>query len=275
MGKNKNSYSKPNYNESQYNGEYYTQGGKYSDQGGQYEQSQYVPQSYGSSSRYDDLYDYEESNGGSGFLTGMIVGGLVGVAAALFFAPKAGKELQADLKTQATKLQEKKQQSNESTDSNDGAGFTQQLKEQSTKVVDKVKNLKGSNSPMDDGTASSEGEESVELLETVQNKVGKDQTAEKDAFTSTANALKEAVEEVKEENKSSHNDSKTSANTSASSNAQGSSNAKGSANAKGSSNTQGSSNAKGSSNSQGSSNAKGSSNTQGSSNAQSNTNKKN
>ena len=102
MGKNKNTYSKPNYNESQYNGEYYTQGGKYNDKGGRYEQSEYVPQSYGSSSRYDDLYDYEDSNSGSGFVTGLLVGGLVGVAAALFFAPKAGKELQADLKTQAT-----------------------------------------------------------------------------------------------------------------------------------------------------------------------------
>lgn len=261
MGKNKNTYSKPDYNESQYNGEYYTQGGKYSDQGGQYEQSQYVPQSYGSSSRYDDLYDYEESNGGSGFLTGMIVGGLVGAAAALFFAPKAGKELQADLKTQATTFKEKAQQSRESGDASDGSGFTQQLKEQSTKVVDKVKNLKGSNSPMDDGTASSEGEESVELLETVQNKVNSDDKAGNDAFTSTANALKEAVEEVKEENKSSHNDSKTSAATNASASLQGSadstsSSAKSSSAAKGSSNSQGSSNAKGSSNSQGNQNKK-------------------
>lgn len=221
MGKNKNTYSKPNYNESQYNGEYYTQGGKYNDKGGRYEQSEYVPQSYGSSSRYDDLYDYEDSNSGSGFVTGLLVGGLVGVAAALFFAPKAGKELQADLKTQATTLKDKAQQAKDSGDTNDGPGFTQQLKDQSNKVVDKVKNLKTSSSPMDDGTASSEGEESVELLETVQNKVDSSEKAGNDAFTSTANALKEAVEEVKEENKSSHTDKNSSS-------AQGSSNAKGS-----------------------------------------------
>ncbi|MGX7596198.1 YtxH domain-containing protein [Planococcus plakortidis] len=269
MGKNKNTYSKPDYNESQYNGEYYTQGGKYNDQGGQYEQSQFVPQSYGSSSRYDDLYDYEESNGGSGFLTGMIVGGLVGAAAALFFAPKAGKELQADLKTQATTFKEKAQQSKESGDSTDNPGFTQQLKEQSTKVVDKVKSMKGSSSPMDDGTASSEGEESVELLETVQNKTANGDKAGNDAFTSTANALKEAVEEVKEENKSSHNDSKTSAGTNDSASLQSSADSKSSSSAKGSSASQGSSTSKGSSNSQGSSNTKGSSN------SQSNQNKKN
>ncbi|MBT2582547.1 YtxH domain-containing protein [Planococcus sp. ISL-109] len=238
MGKHKNTYSKPNYNESQYNGEYYTQGGKDNDKGGRYEQSEYVPQSYGASSRYDDLYDYEDSNGGSGFVTGLLVGGLIGVAAALFFAPKAGKELQADLKTQATTLKEKTQQSKDSSDTNDGPGFTQQLKDQSNKVVDKVKNLKSSNSPMDDGTASSEGEESVELLETVQNKVNGSEKAGNDAFTSTANALKEAVEEVKEENKSSHNDQKTS------SSAQGSSSSKASSDTKGSASSQGTSNKK-------------------------------
>lgn len=203
MSKNKDNYTQSNnYNDSQYNKDYYTQGGQYNQNSGRnYQQSDYVPQSYGASNRYDDLYDYEESGGGSSFLVGILVGGIVGAAAALFLAPKSGKEFQADLKTQATTLKEKAAQQSDSND--DSAGFAQQLKEQSTKVVDKVKNMKGGTSPMDDGTASSEGEESIDIHSTVQNSAS--QSSDKkgsDAFTSTANALKEAVEEVKEEKKS-------------------------------------------------------------------------
>ncbi|KAA0957977.1 YtxH domain-containing protein [Planococcus kocurii] len=198
MSKNKNFYNQSDANDSQYNKDYYTQGGQYSQNSGRsYQQSDYVPQSYGASNRYDDLYDYEESDGGSSFLVGILVGGVIGAAAALFLAPKSGKEFQADLKTQATTLKEKASQQTDFNDDGSG-GFAKQLKEQSTKVVDKVKNMKAGNSPMDDGTASSEGEESIDIHSTIQNS-----SADFDAFTSTANALKEAVEEVKEEKKSS------------------------------------------------------------------------
>jgi gas vesicle protein len=209
MSKNKDSYTQSNFNDSQYNKDYYSQGGQNSGQN--YQQSDYVPQSYGASNRYDDLYDYEESGGGSNFLIGILVGGIVGAAAALFLAPKSGKEFQADLKTQATTLKEKASQQTDSSN-DDSAGFAQQLKDQSTKVVDKVKNMKGGNSPMDDGTASSEGEESIDIHSTIQNTANKSDSKGSDAFTSTANALKEAVEEVKEEKKSSSNTS-TGSNT--------------------------------------------------------------
>ena len=202
MSRNKDFNNQSNFNDSQYNKDYYTQGGQYSQNSGQnYQQSDYVPQSYGASNRYDDLYDYEESGGGSSFLVGILVGGIVGAAAALFLAPKSGKEFQADLKTQATTLKEKAAQQSDSSDDGSG-GFAQQLKDQSNKVVDKVKNMKGGNSPMDDGTASSEGEESIDIHSTVQNTANKSDSNGSDAFTSTANALKEAVEEVKEEKKS-------------------------------------------------------------------------
>lgn len=202
MSRNKDFNNQSNFNDSQYNKDYYTQGGQYSQNSGQnYQQSDYVPQSYGASNRYDDLYDYEESGGGSSFLVGILVGGIVGAAAALFLAPKSGKEFQADLKTQATTLKEKVAQQSDSSDDGSG-GFAQQLKDQSNKVVDKVKNMKGGNSPMDDGTASSEGEESIDIHSTVQNTANKSDSNGSDAFTSTANALKEAVEEVKEEKKS-------------------------------------------------------------------------
>ncbi|ANU12686.1 YtxH domain-containing protein [Planococcus halocryophilus] len=200
MSRNKDQYNQSNGNDSQNNQDYYTQGGQYRQNNEKnYQQSDYVPQSYGASNRYDDLYDYEESSGGSSFLVGILVGGVIGAAAALFLAPKTGKELQADLKTQATTLKEKASQ--QADFSEDGAGFAHQLKEQSTKVVEKVKNMKAGNSPMDDGTASSEGEESIDILSTVQNTQNQPETKSSDEFTSTANALKQAVEEVKEEKK--------------------------------------------------------------------------
>ncbi|AIY05025.1 hypothetical protein Plano_1060 [Planococcus sp. PAMC 21323] len=195
MSRNKDQF---NGNDSQNNQDYYSQGGQNS--GKNYQQSNYVPQSYGASNRYDDLYDYEESSGGSNFLVGILVGGVIGAAAALFLAPKSGKEFQADLKTQATTLKEKASQ--QADFSEDGSGFAQQLKEQSSKVVEKVKNMKAGSSPMDDGTASSEGEESIDLLSTVQNTSTQSETKSSEEFTSTANALKQAVEEVKEEKKS-------------------------------------------------------------------------
>lgn len=187
-------YDKPNYNENTYNKDYYSQNGA------NYQHSDYTPQSYGMYNRYDDLYDFEEESASKDFIIGALIGGILGAAAALFLAPKSGKELRTDLNTQATILKEKSSEYTDKAKEKSG-DLKQQVMEQSTKVVDKVKNMKGGSSPMDDGTASSEGEESIEMLDTVQNTIEKAESTGQDAFTSTANALKEAVEEVKEENK--------------------------------------------------------------------------
>lgn len=188
-------FQRPNYSESQYNKDYYANSGE------NFEQSEYVPQSYGMSNRYDDLYDYEEESGSNGFLIGALVGGIIGAATALCLAPKPGKELRTDLNTRASDLKEKVSQAR--SENEGSSGLTQQLKDQSSKVADKVKNLKGGGtSPMDDGTASSEGEETIDMLDTVQNTVDQTEDAGTEAFASTASALKEAVEEVKEERKS-------------------------------------------------------------------------
>lgn len=196
-GNNDFNNQKPNYNDTQYNKDYYSNTGQ------NYQQSEYVPQSYGMSSRYDDLYDYEEESGSGSFIAGAVVGAIIGAAAALFLAPKSGKEFRGDLNSQVTSLKEKSQ----SSDSNgEGGGLKQQFKDQSSKVVDKVKGMKGGSSPMDDGTASSEGEESIDMHATIENTVFESnketESAGEDAFTSTANALKEAVEEVNDEKKS-------------------------------------------------------------------------
>src|SRR5690606_26351033 len=179
---------RPTYNETQYNRDYYSQNGQ------NYQQNDYVPQSYGMTNRYDDLYDYEEEAGSKDFIIGALVGGIIGAAAALFLAPKSGKELRTDLNTHASTLKEKTSGYTD-TVKEKSSGLTQQVKEQSSKVVDKAKSLKGGQSPMDDGTASSEGEEQIEMLNTVQNSVDQAESAGHEAFASTASALKEAVEE--------------------------------------------------------------------------------
>ncbi|TWT12478.1 YtxH domain-containing protein [Planomicrobium sp. CPCC 101079] len=234
-----------NPNDAAYNNTYYSQNG------GAFEQSEYVPQSYGMSNRYDDLYDYEEEQASKGFLTGVIVGGLIGAAAALFLAPKSGKDFRTDLNTHASTLKEKTSGYTDSVKGKSG-GLTQQVKEQSSKVVDKVKNLKGGKSPMDDGTASSEGEESIEMLDTVHNQSDSTTTTGgQENFTSTADALREAVEEVKEESKSG------SANTSGSTGTSGTK-------ASGTTGTVGSTDSKNSSSSAGSAGTGGTSNNKGS-----------
>ncbi|RNF40808.1 YtxH domain-containing protein [Planococcus salinus] len=198
----------PNYNEPRYNRDYYS-----GDAGG-YQQNQYNPSSYGMSNRYDDLYDYEEESSSKDFIIGALVGGIIGAATALMLAPKSGKELMADLNTQASNLKEKTSSSSDSNEEKSSGGLTQQVKEQSNKVMDKVKNMKGGKSPMDDGTASSEGEEQIELHATVQNTTENHDKNGKEAFTSTANALKEAVEEVKDGKSGSNSnvDAKTTSN---------------------------------------------------------------
>nr|WP_154706042.1 YtxH domain-containing protein [Planococcus salinarum] len=138
MTEKNNEFNKPNYNDSQYNRDYYTNTGQ------NYQQSDYVPQSYGMSSRYDDLYDYEEESGSGSFLMGALVGVVIGAAAALFLAPKSGKEFRGELNTQVSSLKEKTQSSNGGSDSE--GGLKQQLKDQSSKVVDKVKGIKGGSS---------------------------------------------------------------------------------------------------------------------------------
>lgn len=209
---------RPNYNEPRYNRDYYAGGN------GGYQQNQYNPSSYGMTNRYDDLYDYEEESGSGSFILGALVGGIIGAATALMLAPKPGKELMTDLSTQAKNLKEKKSSGSDSDEEKSGGGLSQQVKEQSTKVMDKVKNMKGNKSPMDDGTASSEGEEQIELHATVQNTADNPQKDNgKEAFTSTANALKEAVEEVKE-GKSSSNSNVDAKTTSSNKNSQNNSN---------------------------------------------------
>jgi len=97
------------------------------------------------------IYGEESSVNMKDFVIGALVGGIVGAAAGLLLAPKAGRELRGDVAHQAVNIKDK------------SVELSQQLKDQSTHLVDKVK-AKTSKAPtvFDDGTVSSEGEEPLD-----------------------------------------------------------------------------------------------------------------
>ena len=190
-------------------------------------QQAYMPNNYDYNRGYtDSFYDeYQESSSGS-FLLGALVGGIIGAAAALFLAPKTGKEMREDFSTQAGQLREKsieissvakdkateytsvaKEKATEYTSvakekateisavAKEKTGeMTKTIQEQSGQLVEKVKTMTSKTSvPMDDGTTSSEGEEATEFIKPVATNVKDELDADKDIETSTAEAFKEAV----------------------------------------------------------------------------------
>jgi gas vesicle protein len=180
--------NKPNYNEAKYNHEFYSNNSKQTEA--------YLPQAYEYSNGYphDPIYSSDEVNS-KDFLIGALVGGIIGAAAALFLAPKSGAELRGDVSTQAIQLKEKTVDLS-STAREKTSQLSSQLKEKSGPLVDKVKSIK-SKTPtlMDDGTASSEGEEPIDFMETLSNTVKEVESENKNETTLTAEALKEAVTE--------------------------------------------------------------------------------
>ena len=108
------------------------------------------------------IYGEEETVNIKDFVIGALVGGIVGAAAGLLLAPKAGRELRDDVAHQTVSLKDKSMELS-STAKEKTTQLSQQLKEQSTQLVDKVKS-KSSKAPtvFDDGTVSSEGEEPLD-----------------------------------------------------------------------------------------------------------------
>lgn len=173
-------------------------------------ESSYLPEQY---KGYTDSFyeDDSDSNAGS-FLAGAIVGGVIGAAAALFLAPKTGKEMREGFSTQAVQLKDKgmemssvaKEKATEFTSvAKDKAteltsvakektdGVTKTLQEQSGQIVDKVKTMRSKTSvPMDDGTASSEGEGEEDFAY-----FGKEDASSQDE-TNVATAMKDAVKDT-------------------------------------------------------------------------------
>jgi len=97
---NEDNRVKPNYN----NPEYDSKDSKFENQ---YGDTSYAPNQYNNRGYTDSFYYENEDSGAGSFLFGAIVGGVIGAAAALFLAPKTGKEMREDLSTQTGNLKDK------------------------------------------------------------------------------------------------------------------------------------------------------------------------
>ncbi|MBD7943486.1 MULTISPECIES: YtxH domain-containing protein [Psychrobacillus] len=189
--------NKPNYNDAKFDHEYYANQSSYDRQG----QPSYPPMPSYKESRHN-IYKDEEVNG-KDFIMGVIIGGIIGATTALLLAPKTGTELRDSLTSQAGQLKEKTIDLS-STAKEKTTQISKQLQEQSGQLVDKVKNIKGSPaSPLDDGTASSEGEEPMDFMETI-SQTTEELTEEEENATAVAEAIKEAITEENDSNSNSN-----------------------------------------------------------------------
>ena len=108
----------------------------------------------------------EENINTKDFLIGALIGGMVGAAAALFLAPKSGKELRSNFNDQAIVLKAKTGQLRDTamskgtqlaeTAKEKSSGFAQSVSRQSIELVNKVKSIK----PIEKLTNHTDGESS-------------------------------------------------------------------------------------------------------------------
>lgn len=166
-----------------------------------------VPQPY----PIDPVYA-DESASTKDFVVGALIGGIIGAAAALLLAPKAGRELRQDVTAQAVNLREKSAelsaQAKEKT-----AGFSstavdktkelaakaQPLTDKVTPLVEKVKNAvptKTPTPPTDDGTAYVGDEELTAEDKAAALETGLDPRGEDGTTTEATQALEADVEEA-------------------------------------------------------------------------------
>ena len=199
---NENRQVKPNYNDPQYNHEYQAANKQYENS---YGEQSYLPANYEHDRNYtNSFYEENDSPGAGAFLFGALVGGVIGAATALFLAPKSGSEMRGDFTAQATQLKDKsieistvaKEKATELTSvAKEKTGeLSKSIQEQSGQLVEKVKSMKSKTSvPMDDGTASSEGEEAIEFIDNAKAKIEDALEAGEELVTSTAEAIQKAV----------------------------------------------------------------------------------
>lgn len=147
--------------------------------------------------RDNDYRDYEDRNVTSkDFVTGAVIGGLIGAAAALFLAPKSGRELRESVSGQAVALKERTAQMRESVMEKTNelssltkektASLTQAVSQQSSNLMDKVKGNGG-------GQQEANQQEETEYIPLeMSNKPFEELTLSDDA------EVREKLEEVKE-----------------------------------------------------------------------------
>lgn len=81
---------------------------------------------------------YGEESGMKDFVVGAVVGGIIGAAVALLYAPKSGADLRSDVAKNASQLKEKGVELS-SVAKEKTVHLSSQLKDQSTQIVEKVK----------------------------------------------------------------------------------------------------------------------------------------
>lgn len=137
-----------------------------------------------------DRYAYDENAGSRDFLTGAIFGAVIGAAAALLFAPKAGTDFRTDLSSQAGTLKERAKSSQ----------LTSTVAEKSSAVLEKVKNIRSEDGSIDEekaGEAKDEAKSAVDAVaDAVKDKVDTSADTAKTKLDEAEKAAKEAEKSV-------------------------------------------------------------------------------
>ncbi|RHW40778.1 YtxH domain-containing protein [Neobacillus notoginsengisoli] len=150
--------------------------------------------------RDNDMRDYEDRNVTSrDFLTGAVIGGLIGAAAALFLAPKSGREMRETVSGQAAVLKERTAQmkdtmvekTNELTTmtKEKTSSLTQAVAQQSSNLMDKVK---GNTENLGEQGADEQEDETEYIPLEMSNKPFEELTLADDT------EVKEKLEDIKE-----------------------------------------------------------------------------
>jgi gas vesicle protein len=98
-----------------------------------------------------------DNNNSRDFVTGAIVGGLAGALAALLLAPKSGKELRGSLNEQTSSLKNKSSDL-ASVAKEKASGLKDTVSQQSSTIVNKVKDMKTKSGNTSQNTDVDEGE---------------------------------------------------------------------------------------------------------------------
>lgn len=150
------------------------------------EQNQYT--------QYDVNSPTRESSNSRDFVTGAIVGGLAGALAALLLAPKSGKELRGNLNEQTTTLKSKGIDL-ASVAKEKASGLKETVSQQSSTLVNKVKDMKNQQNASTASQTSEEGFASEGELQEVPTSMAETSTMD-NTHTATGEEIQKKLEET-------------------------------------------------------------------------------
>jgi gas vesicle protein len=141
------------------------------------------------------------------FIVGSIIGGLVGAATALFLAPKSGKEIRDNLGQQANVMKDRTGKfTNGALEKGSGiasvakektASLSQVLTEQSSQIMNKVRDIKSTSNGQGDFVEK----EVADALEQISGEASTSNTNEKTEDQAISESITEAVEAFEEDDK--------------------------------------------------------------------------